>query len=99
LRNIISNSLIYNIDNRSRGQIESDRGLILSDLIGSLDDVSLISNLFVTAFIGAGILLVAVSYITCEHRTVAVVVLSLAVMFNGLCKAGYYVNHVDFAPK
>ncbi|XP_048752020.2 sialin-like [Ostrea edulis] len=51
------------------------------------------------AFIGAGVMSVAVGYITCEQRDVAVALLSVAVMFTGLCRAGYTVNHVDFAPK
>ncbi|XP_022337131.2 sialin-like [Crassostrea virginica] len=53
----------------------------------------------VTAFIGAGALLVAVGYTTCDQRDTAVALLSLAVMFTGLCRAGYVVNHVDFAPR
>lgn len=52
-----------------------------------------------SAFLGAGALLVAVGYSTCDKRDVAVVLLSLAVMFTGLCRAGYVVNHIDFAPR
>lgn len=80
--------IIYNYS-RSCGQVQSDRGSPLHNLSGC----------FVTAFIGAGVMSVAVGYITCEQRDVAVALLSVAVMFTGLCRAGYNVNHVDFAPK
>ncbi|KAK3105998.1 hypothetical protein FSP39_010513 [Pinctada imbricata] len=53
----------------------------------------------ITAFIGAGILMVATSFMTCAYRNLAVAFLSLAVLFTGLCSAAYPVNHVDFAPK
>lgn len=52
-----------------------------------------------SAFLGAGALLVAVGYSSCDKRDVAVVLLSLAVMFTGLSRAGYIVNHIDFAPR
>ncbi|XP_052760333.1 uncharacterized transporter slc-17.2-like isoform X2 [Mya arenaria] len=51
------------------------------------------------AFLGAGGCLVATGYCTCENRSVAVALLSLAVMCMGFGRAGYVVNHVDFAPK
>lgn len=35
----------------------------------------------------------------CEHRTLAVVLLAVAVAFEGLCYAGYMVNQIDFAPR
>lgn len=53
----------------------------------------------VSSFLGAGALLVAVGYSSCDKRDVAVVLLSLAVMFTGLSRAGYIVNHIDFAPR
>ncbi|OWF55374.1 sialin-like isoform X2 [Mizuhopecten yessoensis] len=53
----------------------------------------------VSAFVGAGVFSVATGFATCEHRDMAVIFLSIAVMFTGLCRAGYVVNHVDFAPK
>ncbi|KAK3104920.1 hypothetical protein FSP39_013216 [Pinctada imbricata] len=53
----------------------------------------------IIAFLGAGALLIATGFMTCAYRNLAVAFLSLAVMFTGLCRAGYTVNHVDFAPK
>ncbi|XP_062591838.1 sialin-like [Saccostrea cucullata] len=53
----------------------------------------------ISAFIGAGAMSVAVGYTDCDQRGVAVALLSLAVMFTGLCRAGFTVNHVDIAPK
>ncbi|KAJ8320002.1 hypothetical protein KUTeg_001589 [Tegillarca granosa] len=38
-------------------------------------------------------------FMSCNQRYLAVAFLSLAVMFTGLCRAGYNCNHVDFAPK
>ncbi|XP_060563708.1 sialin-like [Ruditapes philippinarum] len=51
------------------------------------------------AFAGAGGCLIGTGFCDCEHRTLAVTLLSLAVMFTGFGRAGYVVNHVDFAPK
>ncbi|XP_053378608.1 uncharacterized transporter slc-17.2-like [Mercenaria mercenaria] len=51
------------------------------------------------AFAGAGGCLIATGFCNCEYRALAVVLLSLAVMFTGFSRAGYGVNHVDFAPK
>ncbi|XP_033764213.1 sialin-like [Pecten maximus] len=53
----------------------------------------------VSAFLGAGVFSVATGFSTCENRDMAVIFLSLAVMFTGLSRAAYVVNHVDFAPK
>ncbi|VDI83016.1 Hypothetical predicted protein [Mytilus galloprovincialis] len=36
---------------------------------------------------------------SCDHRDMAVAFLSLAVMFTGLNRAAFIVNHNDFAPK
>ncbi|XP_060073733.1 sialin-like [Ylistrum balloti] len=52
----------------------------------------------VIAFIGAGVFSVATGFATCEKRDMAVIFLSIAVMFTGLSRAAYVVNHVDFAP-
>lgn len=51
------------------------------------------------SFLGAGAFLVATGFMSCNQRYLAVAFLSLAVMFTGLCRAGYNCNHVDFAPK
>ncbi|XP_060073734.1 sialin-like [Ylistrum balloti] len=53
----------------------------------------------VSAFLGAGIFSVATGFSTCENRDMAVIFLSVAVFFTGLCRAGYVVNSIDFAPK
>ncbi|XP_045163065.2 uncharacterized transporter slc-17.2-like isoform X2 [Mercenaria mercenaria] len=50
-------------------------------------------------FAGAGGCLIGTGFCNCEHRALAVALLSLAVMFTGVSRAGYGVNHVDFAPK
>ncbi|KAH3817953.1 hypothetical protein DPMN_119538 [Dreissena polymorpha] len=52
-----------------------------------------------TAFTGAGGCLIGTGFCTCEERSLAVAMLSLAVLFMGFGMAGYVVNHVDFAPK
>ncbi|XP_076472677.1 sialin-like [Babylonia areolata] len=52
-----------------------------------------------TSFLGAGACLVGVGFVDCEHRTLAVVLLAVAVGFEGLCYSGYMVNHIDFAPR
>ncbi|XP_076472601.1 sialin-like [Babylonia areolata] len=52
-----------------------------------------------TSFLGAGACLVGVGFVNCEHRTLAVVLLAVAVGFEGLCYSGYMVNHIDFAPR
>ena len=52
-----------------------------------------------TAFLGAGGCLVGVGFLDCERRTLAVVLLAVAVAFEGLCYSGYVVNHIDFAPR
>ncbi|XP_052286762.1 uncharacterized transporter slc-17.2-like isoform X7 [Dreissena polymorpha] len=51
------------------------------------------------SFAGAGGCLIGTGYCTCEERSLAVAMLSLAVMFMGLGRVGHMVNHVDFAPK
>ncbi|XP_063409935.1 sialin-like isoform X1 [Mytilus trossulus] len=53
----------------------------------------------IIAFSGSGIFLVATGFTSCEHRSLAIAFLSLAVGINGFCRAGYVVNHVDFGPK
>ena len=50
-------------------------------------------------FAGAGGCLIATGFCDCEHRSLAVGLLSLAVMFTGVARPGYGVNHVDLAPK
>ncbi|CAG5136557.1 unnamed protein product, partial [Candidula unifasciata] len=52
-----------------------------------------------TSFLGAGACLVGVGFVDCENRVIAVVLLAVAVGFEGLCFAGYMVNQVDFAPR
>lgn len=43
--------------------------------------------------------MVSTGFIGCEHRYIAVVTLALSMGFVGLNKAGFVVNHVDYAPK
>ncbi|XP_053384723.1 uncharacterized transporter slc-17.2-like [Mercenaria mercenaria] len=50
------------------------------------------------SFMGAAVCLVGTGFCSCEHRTLAVILLSLAMTFMGLGRAGYMVNHVDIAP-
>ncbi|KAH9504374.1 hypothetical protein Btru_063441 [Bulinus truncatus] len=50
------------------------------------------------SFLGGGSCIVGVGFIGCEHRNFAVALLAVAVGFEGLCYAGYMVNHVDYAP-
>ncbi|XP_076472441.1 sialin-like [Babylonia areolata] len=52
-----------------------------------------------TSFLGSGACLVGVGFVNCEHRTLAVVLLAVAVGFEGLCYSGFMVNHIDFAPR
>ena len=40
-----------------------------------------------------------VGFLDCEHRTLAVALLAVAVAFEGLCYSGHMVNHIDFAPR
>ncbi|KAL4221287.1 hypothetical protein ACF0H5_019550 [Mactra antiquata] len=56
-------------------------------------------SLQIFSFAGAASCLIATGFCDCTQRTLAVALLSLAVMFTGFCRAGYVVNHVDFAPK
>ena len=50
------------------------------------------------AFIGAGSLIVAVGFVSCEDRMMAVALLTLAVGVEGMVYGGYMTNYVDFAP-
>lgn len=47
---------------------------------------------------GAAACLVGTGFCSCEHRTVAVILLSLSMTFMGLGRGGFMVNFVDFAP-
>ncbi|XP_076471836.1 sialin-like [Babylonia areolata] len=51
------------------------------------------------SFLGAGACLVGVGFVDCEHRSLAVVLLTIAVGFEGLSYSGYIVNHIDFGPR
>ncbi|KAK7496742.1 hypothetical protein BaRGS_00011951, partial [Batillaria attramentaria] len=51
------------------------------------------------SFLGAGGMLVGAGFVNCESREMAVVLLALAVGFEGLCYSGYMVNQIDFAPR
>lgn len=52
----------------------------------------------ICSFSGAALCMIGVGFCSCELRTLAVVLLALAMTFMGLGRAGYMVNHVDFAP-
>ena len=62
-------------------------------------NLSTIYSSYVLAFTGAAVFLVATGFMSCDHRDMAVAFLSLAVMFTGLNRAAFIVNHNDFAPK
>ena len=54
--------------------------------------------MFFLGFMGAAVCLIGTGFCSCEHRTLAVILLSLAMTFTGLGRAGYHVNHLDIAP-
>jgi len=51
------------------------------------------------SFLGSSACMVAVGFIDCESRSVAVVFLTLAMAFEGVHYSGYMVNQIDFAPR
>ena len=48
---------------------------------------------------GAGVFLIALSYVDCTHKPAAVTLLAFAVSTSGLVYSGFYVNHMDIAPQ
>ena len=61
--------------------------------------MSVCLSVCLTAFIGGAACLVGAGYVGCEHRAIAVVLLAVAVGFEGLSYSGFIVNHIDFAPR
>ncbi|XP_046559252.1 LOW QUALITY PROTEIN: sialin-like [Haliotis rubra] len=53
----------------------------------------------VVAFSTIGSFLIGASFVTCEFRHIAVVLLCFAVGGTGVTRAGFPVNHVDIAPR
>ncbi|XP_046326762.2 sialin-like [Haliotis rufescens] len=53
----------------------------------------------IAAFSTVACFLVGASFVTCEFRHVAVVLLCFAVSGTGITRAGFPVNHVDIAPR
>ncbi|ESO91410.1 hypothetical protein LOTGIDRAFT_63537, partial [Lottia gigantea] len=53
----------------------------------------------IISFVGQSCSLVAVGFVTKELRHLAVGLLSLSMIFTGLNRSGYVINHVDFAPR
>ncbi|KAJ8303345.1 hypothetical protein KUTeg_019741 [Tegillarca granosa] len=54
---------------------------------------------FIRPFTGSSICIISTGFIGCDHRYIAVVTLTLSMGFGGLNRAGFVVNHVDYAPK
>ncbi|KAJ8309628.1 hypothetical protein KUTeg_012818 [Tegillarca granosa] len=52
-----------------------------------------------TGLIGSSVCMIITGYISCKDRYMAVILLTLGSGFSGLCQAGVFSNHVDFAPK
>ena len=46
-----------------------------------------------------GILIVAMGFVECHLRYLAVALLCVGLFFNSFCRAGFMVNHVDISPK
>jgi len=44
-------------------------------------------------------LLVALGFVNCEMRSLAVALLCLTVGINSTCRAGFTINHVDISPR
>ena len=57
------------------------------------------TNIIVSGVIGAQMCLVATGFCSCQDRILAVALLSLSVTFTGFERAGFFVNHIDFAQR
>ncbi|XP_074653838.1 sialin-like isoform X3 [Tubulanus polymorphus] len=51
------------------------------------------------AFVVPSIFVIAVGFLDCTQRMLAVAFLTIAVTTTALCRSGYIVNHVDIAPR
>ncbi|CAC5407401.1 SLC17A5 [Mytilus coruscus] len=51
------------------------------------------------SFVGSGVFLIGTGFTSCEDREIAVVLLSLAFLFNGFHNAGCLVNNIDIGQK
>ena len=49
--------------------------------------------------VGASISLIALSFLTCSHSTLAVAILTVGVTLSGSAYTGFLVNHMDLAPR
>jgi hypothetical protein len=54
---------------------------------------------FFSAFVGATVFILLAGFTTCEQRYLTVAYICLAMACAGLSRAGYAVNHVDYAAK
>ena len=52
-----------------------------------------------SAFVGATVFILLAGFTTCEQRYLTVAYICLAMACAGLSRAGYAVNHVDYAAK
>ncbi|CAC5407404.1 SLC17A5 [Mytilus coruscus] len=80
-------------------------GFLLSQLVDFLRKKSLISTTLIRrlssclGFIGSGVFLIGTGFTSCEDREIAVLLLSLAFLFNGFHNAGCLVNNIDIGQK
>lgn len=49
--------------------------------------------------LGAGAILVGLSFLDCRQTALAVTLLTLALTVSGFVVCGYFVNHMDIAPR
>ena len=48
--------------------------------------------------LGSAVLLVAMSFLGCTQKQLAVALMTLSTTFSGLGLSGFFVNHMDIAP-
>ncbi|CAC5407402.1 SLC17A5 [Mytilus coruscus] len=80
-------------------------GFLISQLVDYLRKKCVISTTFIRrlcsclGFVGSGVFLIGTGFTSCEDREIAVVLLSLAFLFNGFHNAGCLVNNIDIGQK
>ncbi|VDI22642.1 Hypothetical predicted protein [Mytilus galloprovincialis] len=80
-------------------------GFLISQLVDFLRKKSIISTTVIRrlcsclGFVGSGVFLIGTGFTSCEDREIAVVLLSLAFLFNGFHNAGCLVNNIDIGQK
>ena len=60
---------------------------------------SSISMFYFIAFIPPGACLIAVGFVQCHQRGLAVALLTMSVAINSFSRCGWGTNHVDIAPR